>query len=538
GLARMFAAEGEGGSVPIDLRTHACTTFVALGGGGIRGLDVSVFDGDGAEVAVDSVEGEGGLVHLCPQDEDGDGVAPYYFVYRALRGSGAVVAGAFSSAPAAGEGFERIFEGILAPRVPFEGVREGLAQSGDVLRERGFLPLGDAVDGLAEGERVRLDADLSEARCYIAVARGDESVGDIDIVVFDPAGVEVGRNFGADAEPVLEHCPAEPGRYRFEATAFEGAGAVGIAVLSRPIEAEGDAPGFREEDSIEERRDAVETVDRLALPLRNRNYGAPSFLERDGTLGPDDERTIPLRLSAGCYALLGAGRRLAADLDLYVLDGQGNVVARDTSADPTARVQFCSDGQLHRAVVKGYGRPAGFALAVVAAPREIRDIAALRLDQVLAPYIDRGYVSIATLERSLDEGEAARHPVQVRPEECVAWVAAGGEGVVDVDLLVRDGRGRLIASAAGAEPHASAHWCADEGAELLVGEVLAFRGQGTVVIQRLVFPGPEPTRSPERRVPEIEGAPVDVEAESLEPTGGAVEEVPETESPVDEESSP
>src|SRR5688500_3301549 len=113
-LGRGFLLEGESVDVPLDLATDRCTTLVALAGGGMRALDMALYDGDGAEVGRSDVLGEGALVHVCPQvGRGGPPIAPYYLALRAHEGAGAIAAGAFSSLPAEGQGFDGLFDGVL-----------------------------------------------------------------------------------------------------------------------------------------------------------------------------------------------------------------------------------------------------------------------------------------------------------------------------------------------------------------------------------------------------------------------------------------
>lgn len=88
GLSRAFVLEDRGVAWPLDLDVGECATLVALGGGAIRDLLLTLYDGEGAVAATDTVEGEGGLVHVCPQADDPRvRYRPYYLELRARRGS-------------------------------------------------------------------------------------------------------------------------------------------------------------------------------------------------------------------------------------------------------------------------------------------------------------------------------------------------------------------------------------------------------------------------------------------------------------------
>ncbi|HEY8431990.1 MAG TPA: hypothetical protein VIL20_26615, partial [Sandaracinaceae bacterium] len=172
GLARTLVLEEHGVALPLDLRTGECSTFLALGGGSIRDLVLVVYDGDGRETARDATPGEGGLVHVCPQAEPGVEHRPFYLVLRAREGAGAVQVAHFRSKPGEGEGFDGLFEGVLAPRVPYREVEAHLARSRTALRARGFRPLGPPLlDRVTEGAVVRVPVELEAGRCYVAIGR-------------------------------------------------------------------------------------------------------------------------------------------------------------------------------------------------------------------------------------------------------------------------------------------------------------------------------------------------------------------------------
>jgi len=499
GLKRMFVMEGHGVAVPVDVATGRCVTFVALAGSGVRDLDLRLYDGDGVEAAADSIAGEGGLVHVCPQPlADGAPTAPHYFVSRAVEGSGAVVAGAFVSDPGAGEGFEGLFDGVLAPQVPFRGVEERLATSRTLLRSRGLLPMSEPLlDSIVEGAELRFVAELEPGRCYVAVARGDDSLTDIDVLLFAPGGAEVARDIGADAEPSLEYCPEAAGRYTFGARAFEGTGAMGLLVLGGPAAVEPeDGPGGGAEEDVaaegsepapEDADDPMVALGPVASLLVERGYAAPSYVTTDGWVAPGEVRTHDVLLGGGCALVVGAAGRPETDLDLYLAEPSGAAVARDTGVHPVARVHACLEqpGGVRRLTVKAYGRRGRYALAVFAAPEGISDVRTLRLEEATASFRQRGYALTARTERSLEQGEIFAQPLNVRPGSCLAVAAAGDLGVTDVDLILRDLSGALVASDSGPEPYAAIGHCAEETPESLTIQVLAYRGAGSVKLERL-----------------------------------------------------
>ena len=113
---------------------------------------------------------------------------------------------------------------------------------------------------------------------------------------------------------------------------------------------------------------------------------------------------------------------------------------------------------LGRELTGGVGQGEGFVGAAVEA-RGFRLVRAERLD-----------------DEALEE-------VRSVPGGCVAYVVAGGEGLRDVDLLLRNDEGRLLTADTGPEPWASLERCDDPptpGTARL--EIVPFTGEGTVLL--------------------------------------------------------
>lgn len=493
-IGRLFALEGDGVAVPLDLPTGACTTHVALAGGGMRDLRMTLYDAEGAVAAASSVSGEGGLVHVCPQA--GPGVPrtlPFYLVFEATHGSGAIVAAAFSAAHAPREGFEGLFDGVLAPHVAFREVETRLAESRAVLRERGFQPLGDPhLERVAEGEVLRRSYALDGGRCYVGVSRAGDGVADVDLYLFDQSGAEVARDIEGGATPHIEHCPHAAGRHTFEVRAYEGAGALGLMVLggaSGPLDADAEAVPPPEPLEVEPPAAALETSPLVPLAgvvsqLADRGFSTPIFIVRDGLISPGELRTHEVRVGRGCSVVLGAAGRESADLDLY-LSSDGESLDRDTRVNPTARVAACpTQPTVLQVTVKAYGHDSRYALVLLRASRDVADLQGLRLEEAAATLLERGYQVGRSTREVFAEGGSVRRTIAVEGGRCVAIAAAGEAEVQDVDVFLRDRTGDLVASSAGPAAWATVSRCAEQD-ELLEYQVLVYRGAGEVAVARL-----------------------------------------------------
>ena len=493
GVSRLFLLDEEGRVLPLDLAGGRCTTLLAIAGGSIRELAMSVHDGEGAEVASDVVEGEGGLVHVCPQPAEPVATLPHYLALRA-SGSGSVILSAHGSAPGAGEGFAGLFDGVLAPQVPFRSVEEQLARSRTVLRARGLLPVAEPrLESLAEGEGMRVPVELETDRCYVVIARGGEGLRDVDLVLYDAAGAEVARDLESDVEPSLELCPEEAAHIVVEASAYEGAGAVGVLVLAGPSEDAGDAvpaaPTEPASDATPAERsagdDPVTSLMGLATNLTARGYGAPTVVVADGYISPGEVRAHEVLVRPGCAVIIGTARN-DTDLDLYLSDDAGRALDRDTGIQPVARVRACTTSPVVVTVtVKSYGRRSVYALATLTAPDTIADVQTLRLEEAVAGLRERGYTPVDTVSQTLDHGERFERTISLTPGRCTVIAVAGDLGVEDVDLFVHDVDGELIASSSSPEPYAAVNRCAPPEGETLRFSVLMYRGAGAVQVTRL-----------------------------------------------------
>jgi hypothetical protein len=439
-------------------------------------------------------------VHVCPQGASNE-TRPYYLVLRAPEGAGAVLVAHFVSEPGRGEGFDGLFEGVLAPRVPFRDVEEHLARSRTALRARGFSPVGQPLlERVTEGAVVRLPVELDAGRCYAAIGRSGDGLGDIDLFLFDATGVEVARDLGGDAEPSIEHCPSTSGRYTVELRAFEGAGAVGMMVLVGPGQPEAEAVAPPMETS--RGSDPSLAVEVLAAPLRERGFSAPIFVSRDAAIVPGEVRTHEVVIGPGCSLVAGAASHEGMDLDLYLAGDDGREVDRDTAVHSTARVRACrSEPTVMRVAVKAYGRDGAYALAVIAAPESIDSLQALWLEEATAPYRSRAYEERLVLDVPLAHGERVRRAIPLEAGRCVAVAAAGDDTVDDLDLFLRDANDELVTSDSGPASYAAVSRCARGEREQLTLDVSMYRGRGRVAIRVLELaasdqepppPGPAP----------------------------------------------
>ncbi|MDQ3036211.1 MAG: hypothetical protein M3Y87_27670 [Myxococcota bacterium] len=498
--ARVFAIEDRGVLLPLDLEVGACTTFVALATSELRDLQLTLYDGEGEEAARDEVPGEGGLVHACPEAVSPDArTAPYYLALEARDGTGSIAIAQFRSEAGGGDGFEGLWDEVLAPRVPFPDVEARLAEARTALRARGLSPVDAArVEWVGEGGALRMPLRFESEQCYVATARGGQGARDVDLYLFDPAGVEVGRDLGTDAEPTIEHCPESSGRYIVEARAFEGEGAIGMMVLGAAslglagTEASAGAGALDAELAARSEPAAADVaLGVLAAELAERGFEAPIFASRDASIAPGETRMHEVVVGPGCSLIVASASREGMDVDLYLADESGREIDADTAMHATARVRGCrSVPAVLRVAVKAYGRDGRYALATMRAPASIGDVQGLRLEEAIAGPRVRGFEVRERFAATLEAGVPFMRDVQVMPGRCAAIAAAGAAEVQDVDLFLRDVAGVLVASEAGPSSHATVSRCAEDVPTTVRLEAIATRGAGEVAFAILDAPAP------------------------------------------------
>lgn len=464
--ARHFVMEGRGLVVPVDLASEGCSTWIALGGGGLQDVTLAVHDGDGLEVGRDDRSGQGALVHVCPGGAES---SPHYLEIRAGEGNGAVILAEFRSSIGAGEGFEELFEGLVAPAVSLGVVRERLAEEVDALRARGMVPEGGPLfRRMAEGQGWRRDLQLVAGHCYVVTARGGEGVVDVDLFMFDAEGAEIARDLGNDASPRLEHCVDAARDVVVELRCFSGAGGVGMVVAKGPPrEATPEVPRAETPPARAMEAELAEYAARLG-PLRP--------LEEDVPIRPGEARSHTVVVGPGCAAWVAVGAPENLDLDLY-LARDGELIDRDVQVRRSGAVAACANEATPLVLTaKSYGE-GRYTLATGAAQHT--DLVALRGALAVGDvtWLAEESVTIA-------QGETVRVNVPANLDPARALLI-GGEGVLDVDAFLRAEDDSLVASDTGPAPWA----VVDRRPSGVSLDVVAYRGEGTVVVRWLGPPG-------------------------------------------------
>ena len=104
---------------------------------------------------------------------------------------------------------------------------------------KGFVAEGSIVKGtLTQGGRSDHLLVLKAGHCYRVVGAAEESVADMDLLLYDPNGVQINQDSGTDRFPVLglssEVCPPQGGAYRVQVYMYQGGGAFAFGLYRSP----------------------------------------------------------------------------------------------------------------------------------------------------------------------------------------------------------------------------------------------------------------------------------------------------------------
>jgi len=347
--------------------------------------------------------------------------------------------------------------------------REMLDQYDAAMRAAGYEPVGPVSRGeLGANGVAPIPVDVRRNYCYSVAVFGAAGTN-VDLVLLDPRGAQVGYDVRPDEHPWVTFCAARGGRFVVRVQQVSGAGEFFIAPYFTRGRSRADLSAFfgvgaEAPAAVSAALDA-ETQARIAA--LDGSLGAENF-RRAGEPGgvvyaERDERLFNLSLEAGtCYAFATFGGPGASDTDVYLVDGEGHWLAQDARADRDGLVRFCapSSDSYHLQVRLLHGSGPVFTAAYVqatatagtaAAEPVISDssTASAGVDENFA-LLDadmraRGYESLGGSARGdLGEAGTTAYEVDLEGENCYALLAVGDSGVRNLDLTLLDSSGREV----------------------------------------------------------------------------------------------
>lgn len=249
----------------------------------------------------------------------------------------------------------------------------------DPRRIRGVRSFGDsallAVEPAIAGDRVTSLLEVPSADCVVVIARGSESIEDLDLLAYGEDGTPLGSDEASDREPSLLICPPHPGRILLAARVAQGHGIVAVGAERVPP-ALADKAAERYAVKTREPGDPVRLkawpgLDALISRERARVGGKFQDLRRVAlALDATAPTTLPATVEAGgCVHALFVPSDDVSHLDVAALDEEGRILGRAVGSGRQRAIVVCSPV---RSEIAFEVRPhAGRGLAVAALSRSV-----------------------------------------------------------------------------------------------------------------------------------------------------------------------
>jgi len=344
----------------------------------------------------------------------------------------------------------------------------------DPRRIKGTRGLGDsallAVEPGIAGDRVTTLLEVPPADCVVVIARGSETIEDLDLLAYGEDGTALGSDEAADREPSLLICPPHPERILLAARVAQGHGIVAVgaervapALATKAAERYAVKPRDPNDPA---RLKAWPGLDTLIVRERAKVGGRFQDLRRVAlALDATVPTTLPASIEAGgCVHALFVPSDDVSHLDVAVLDDEGRILGRAVGSGRQRAVVVCSPVASDIAFEI---RPhAGRGLAVAALSRSVpgteseieseivrRDVYATRpLDAELKAARGRleklGYKSARATALELKLGRRTSTPLNLGPG-CTRIDVVSGAPLRGLDVRLWTDTGQLRAAGAG-----------------------------------------------------------------------------------------
>lgn len=222
----------------------------------------------------------------------------------------------------------------------------------DPRRIKGASSFGDsallAVEPAIAGDRVSTVLEVPAADCVVVIARGSETIDDLDLLAYGEDGTPLGSDEASDREPSLLICPPHPTRVLIAARVAQGHGVVAVgAERLAPALASKAAERYRvkpRDPNDPARLKAWPGLDTLILRERARVGGRFQDLRRVAlALDSTVPTTLPAPVEAGgCVHALFVPSDDVSHLDVSALDDEGRILGRAVGSGRQRALVVCS----------------------------------------------------------------------------------------------------------------------------------------------------------------------------------------------------
>ncbi|MBO6935797.1 MAG: hypothetical protein JJ863_12505 [Deltaproteobacteria bacterium] len=388
------------------------------------------------------------------------------------------------------------------------------------LTNQGFQRMGPAVRNanMQTGGLIAYGIDAQPGQCYVAVALAAEG-SDLNMIVLDPMGRNVGHNVTPDPNPWVHLCANTGGRHLARLQMTSGQGEYFYALYQGPANAQ---PGLTAllGGQVQRTQEAVsiDSATQNRLTVLDQRLGSDRFQrvgDPQGVVveeGGDTMRELNLR-QGYCYAFASLGGQGAGDTDLFVLNADGEDLASDRSTDVDALVRFCPQNTgtytLKAQMYEGSGpvfiagwwqqqqaqavdpAPSAPVIAAAATTSGTVDDAYALLDADMQARGYEGYGEAA--HGQLQQGQTRNFGVNLEGGKCYAILAVGAGTVRNLDLIVADPNGSPVDQDVAADNRPIVRVCAENSGEYRM-QVKMTEGSGDFVYH--AYRWPRGTRGP------------------------------------------
>lgn len=262
-----------------------------------------------------------------------------------------------------------------------------------------------AVEAGVAGDRIASLVDLPASSCAVLIARGTDTIEDLDLLAYSEDGAVLGMDEGPDKTPALLVCPPHPTRLYVAARIAAGHGLVAVGVERvEPKDAEHAANVYHARHRQEENDSRLAAWPGLAERLaEHRAHLGGKWQDVRRVAVPLDAR-IPTRISATvgenrCLHALVLATDELSHVELSALDQNGQILGRAASLGRDRSLVVCSP--LESTITLEFRPQGGRGVAVLVlsqsepgSAREIDD--ALRVELYPSGTLDETRQKIAT----------------------------------------------------------------------------------------------------------------------------------------------
>ncbi|MFK7998461.1 MAG: hypothetical protein AB8H86_02650 [Polyangiales bacterium] len=396
--------------------------------------------------------------------------------------------------------------------------RDRLNIANSHLEARGYRIIGPASHhDISQTGLVAMPVEAQPNQCYTVMALGQDG-SNIDIIVVDPLGQNVGQNVYQDANPWVHFCAVQPGRHLVRVQLASGSGVFFYAAFQGNGDPELAAVlgGPASQGDVSADSDVLSRIAAVNQQLAPQRFEALLSEPMGYNLAAGGHDGVALQLAAGtCYRFGAFGGNGVRDVGLAIENSNNEMIQRDVDANRDAVVEYCpvASGRFTLSAtmvdgagplfVTGWRRQAAGAQPTVTPPPTVNVISATTggggglaesFAALNANITARGYEAYGdSANGSLRPGESRDFPLALEGGKCYAIVAQGDGRVSNLDLVLRDSSRREVDRDVAQDPRPIVRVCPERTGEYTMAVNMA-QGGGDFVYQ--AYRWPRGTRGP------------------------------------------